>query len=116
VGPAAALATENTSLPQRPRLDSLPTSANQEDHVSMATYAARRLHQMLDNTAGVVGIEWLAAAQALDFHRPMTSSPALEAFHARLRDKVPRLIEDRLMSPDIAAATAMVEDGTALPT
>jgi len=94
-------------------VDSLPTSANQEDHVSMATYAARRLHQMLDNTAGVVGIEWLAAAQALDFHRPMQSSPALEAFHARLRAKVPRLAEDRLMAPDIAAATAMVEEGMA---
>jgi histidine ammonia-lyase len=80
---AAALASENKSLAHPASVDSLPTSANQEDHVSMATYAARRLHQMLDNTAGVVGIEWLAAAQALDFHRPMRSSPALEAFHAR---------------------------------
>ena len=110
---AAALASENKSLAHPASVDSLPTSANQEDHVSMATYAARRLHQMLDNTAGVVGIEWLAAAQALDFHRPMRSSPALEAFHARLRTKVPRLIEDRLMAPDIAAATAMVEEGMA---
>ena len=110
---AAALASENKSLAHPASVDSLPTSANQEDHVSMATYAARRLHQMLDNTAGVVGIEWLAAAQALDFHRPMQSSPALEAFHARLRAKVPRLIEDRLMAPDIAAATAMVEEGVA---
>jgi histidine ammonia-lyase len=110
---AAALASENKSLAHPASVDSLPTSANQEDHVSMATYAARRLHQMLDNTAGVVGIEWLAAAQALDFHRPMRSSPALEAFHARLRAKVPRLIEDRLMAPDIAAATAMVEEGVA---
>ncbi|MBL0093453.1 MAG: histidine ammonia-lyase [Piscinibacter sp.] len=110
---AAALASENKSLAHPASVDSLPTSANQEDHVSMATYAARRLHQMLDNTAGVVGIEWLAAAQALDFHRPMRSSPALEAFHARLRARVPRLIEDRLMAPDIAAATAMVEEGMA---
>jgi len=108
---AAALASENKSLAHPASVDSLPTSANQEDHVSMATYAARRLHQMLDNTAGVVGIEWLAAAQALDFHRPTQSSPALEAFHARLRTKVPRLVEDRLMAPDIAAATAMVEEG-----
>ena len=110
---AAALASENKSLAHPASVDSLPTSANQEDHVSMATYAARRLHQMLDNTAGVVGIEWLAAAQALDFHRPMQSSPELEAFHARLRAKVPRLLEDRLMAPDIAAATAMVEAGMA---
>jgi len=110
---AAALASENKSLAHPASVDSLPTSANQEDHVSMATYAARRLHAMLDNTAGIVGIEWLAAAQALDFHRPMTSSPALEAFHARLRARVARLTEDRLMAPDIAAAAAMVEEGMA---
>jgi len=81
----------------------------------MATYAARRLHQMLDNTAGVVGIEWLSSAQALDFHRPTRSSPALDALHALLRAKVPRLAEDRLMAPDIAAATALVEQGATLP-
>ena len=80
----------------------------------MATYAARRLHQMLDNTAGIVGIEWLAAAQALDFHRPLRSSPAIEALHARLRAQVARLAEDRLMAPDIAAATALVEEGATL--
>ena len=112
---SAALASENKSLAHPASVDSLPTSANQEDHVSMATYAARRLHQMLDNTAGVVGIEWLASAQALDFHRPMQSSPAIEAFHARLRAQVPRLAEDRLMAPDIAAATALVEQGASLP-
>ncbi len=110
---AAALASENKSLAHPASVDSLPTSANQEDHVSMATYAARRLHPMLDNTAGIVGIEWLAAAQALDFHRPLRSSPALEALHARLRARVPRLTEDRLMAPDIAAATALVEEGAA---
>lgn len=112
---AAALASENKSLAHPASVDSLPTSANQEDHVSMATYAARRLHAMLDNTAGIVAIEWLAAAQALEFHRPLRSSPALEVLHARLRAQVPRLVEDRLMAPDIAAATALVEQGTALP-
>ena len=76
---SAALASENKSLAHPASVDSLPTSANQEDHVSMATYAARRLHQMLDNSAGIVAIEWLAAAQALDFHRPLRSSPAIEA-------------------------------------
>ncbi len=111
---SAALASENKSLAHPASVDSLPTSANQEDHVSMATYAARRLHQMLDNTAGIVGIEWLAAAQALDFHRPMRSSPAIEALHARLRAKVARLAEDRLMAPDIALATALVEEGATL--
>ena len=112
---AAALASENKSLAHPASVDSLPTSANQEDHVSMATYAARRLHAMIDNTAGIVAIEWLAAAQALDFHRPLRSSEALEALHARLRAVVPRLAEDRLMAPDIAAATALVEQGVAQP-
>jgi len=111
---AAALASENKSLAHPASVDSLPTSANQEDHVSMATYAARRLHPMLDNTAAVVGIEWLAAAQALDFHRPLSSSPALESLHARLRAQVPRLAQDRLMAPDIAAATALVELGASV--
>lgn len=108
---SAALASENKSLAHPASVDSLPTSANQEDHVSMATYAARRLHPMLDNTAGIVAIEWLAAAQALEFHRPLRSSPRLEALHARLRECVPFMHEDRLMAPDIAAATALVEAG-----
>jgi histidine ammonia-lyase len=110
---SAALASENKSLAHPASVDSLPTSANQEDHVSMATFAARRLHTMLDNTAGVVAIEWLCAAQAIEFHRPLTSSPAIEALHARLRTKVARLKVDRLMSPDIEAATALVEAGFA---
>jgi histidine ammonia-lyase len=113
---AAALASENKSLAHPASVDSLPTSANQEDHVSMATYAARRLHAMLDNTAGIVAIEWLAAAQALEFHRPLRSSPALEALHARLRAQVPHLDTDRRMSPDIEAATALVERGVDAPT
>ena len=112
---SAALASENKSLAHPASVDSLPTSANQEDHVSMATFAARRLHTMLDNTAGVVAIEWLAAAQALEFHRPLRSSPALEALHAQLRVQVPRLAEDRLMAPDIAAATRLVEAGVTTP-
>ena len=112
---SAALASENKSLAHPASVDSLPTSANQEDHVSMATFAARRLHTMLDNTAGVVGIEWLCAAQALEFHRPLKSSDAIEAWHARLRAKVARLSVDRLMAPDIEAATALVEQGVPTP-
>jgi len=108
---SAALASENKSLAHPASVDSLPTSANQEDHVSMATFAARRLHTMLDNTAGVVAIEWLCAAQAIEFHRPLASSPAIEALHARLRTQVARLKVDRLMSPDIEAATRLVEAG-----
>ena len=108
---SAALASENKSLAHPASVDSLPTSANQEDHVSMATFAARRLHAMLDNTAGVVGIEWLCAAQAIEFRRPLTSSPAIEKLHALLRVHVARLGADRLMAPDIEAATALVEAG-----
>ena len=112
---SAALASENKSLAHPASVDSLPTSANQEDHVSMATFAARRLHTMLDNTAGVVGIEWLCAAQALEFRRPLRSSSAIEALHARLRAKVARLSVDRLMAPDIEVATALVEQGVPAP-
>jgi len=110
---SAALASENKSLAHPASVDSLPTSANQEDHVSMATFAARRLHAMLDNTAGVVAIEWLCAAQAIEFHRPLTSSSAIEALHTRLRTRVARLSVDRLMAPDIEAATELVEAGLA---
>jgi len=108
---SAALASENKSLAHPASVDSLPTSANQEDHVSMATFAARRLHTMLDNTSGVVAIEWLCAAQAIEFHRPLRSSDAIEAQLARLRAKVARLSVDRLMAPDIEAATALVAAG-----
>ncbi len=112
---SAALASENKSLAHPASVDSLPTSANQEDHVSMATFAARRLHAMLDNTAGIVAIEWLSAAQALEFHRPLRSSGAIEALHARLRASVPRLDADRRLAPDIEAATALVEAGVGAP-
>ena len=83
--------------------------------MSMATFAARRLHTMLDNTATVVAIEWLSAAQALDFRRPLRSSDAIEALHAQLRAQVPHLAVDRLMAPDIEAARALVERGVAVP-
>jgi hypothetical protein len=79
---AAALASENKSLAHPASVDSLPTSANQEDHVSMATFAARRLAPMIRNTAHILGIELLAAAQGIDFLRPLTSSPALEEVQA----------------------------------
>ena len=108
---SAALASENKSLAHPASVDSLPTSANQEDHVSMATFAARRLHTMLDNTAAVVAIEWLCAAQAIEFHRPLRSSEAIEAQLARLRVRVARLSADRLLAPDIEAACALVEAG-----
>ncbi|HQR78409.1 MAG TPA: histidine ammonia-lyase, partial [Burkholderiaceae bacterium] len=86
---AAALASENKSLAHPASVDSLPTSANQEDHVSMATFAARRLHEMADNSTTIVGIELLAAAQGIDFHRPLPTSPRLAPMHRLLRVRVP---------------------------
>ncbi|WP_158783213.1 histidine ammonia-lyase [Pantoea sp. BAV 3049] len=98
---AAALASENKSLAHPGSVDSLPTSANQEDHVSMATYAARRLGTMCFNTAVVVGIEAMAAAQGIEFHRPLQSSDLMERELAALRQRVAFLDKDRLMAPDI---------------
>ena len=108
---AAALASENKSLAHPASVDSLPTSANQEDHVSMAPFAARRLQEMAENTAGIVAIELLAAAQGLDLRSPLKSSPALEAAKAALRQSVAFWDQDRAMYPDIAAAKALVQSG-----
>jgi histidine ammonia-lyase len=108
---AAALASENKSLAHPASVDSIPTSANQEDHVSMATYAARRLLAMADNAAGIIAIELLAAAQGLNFHRPLRSSTVLEAVHRLLRRSVPMLTSDRYFAPEIAAARQLVVSG-----
>jgi histidine ammonia-lyase len=105
---AAALASENKSLAHPASVDSLPTSANQEDHVSMATFAARRLLEMLSNTRTIVAIELLAAAQGIDFHRPLASSPLLEKAHAQIREAVAFYDRDRYFAPDINAAVALV--------
>jgi histidine ammonia-lyase len=109
---AAALASENKSLAHPASVDSLPTSANQEDHVSMATFAARRLQPMISNTALILGIEWLAAAQGIEFLRPLASSAVLEAAHALLRLHSPAIPHDRYLAPDIEAAAALVRDGS----
>ncbi len=109
---AASLASENKSLAHPASVDSLPTSANQEDHVSMATFAARRLQPMIDNVAHILGIEWLAAAQGIEFLRPLVSSQPLEAAHALLREHCPAMHTDRYIAPDIESATALVRDGS----
>jgi histidine ammonia-lyase len=109
---AAALAAENKALAAPRSIDTIPTSANQEDHVSMATGAALRLGAMAGNLAAIIGIEALVAAQAVEFHRPLSSSAALEQAIARVRAKAPRWTGDRVLAPDIAAARALVEDGT----
>jgi histidine ammonia-lyase len=110
---AAALASENKSLAHPASVDSLPTSANQEDHVSMATFAARRLQPMIANVAHILGIEWLAAAQGVEFLRPLRSSAPLEAAHELLRQRCPAMMQDRYLAPDIEAATAAVLNGQA---
>jgi histidine ammonia-lyase len=108
---AAALVSENKQLSHPASVDSIPTSANQEDHVSMACHGARRLLAMARNTGHVIGIELLAAAQGCDFHAPMRSSEALERVRALLRERVPRLDDDRYLAPDLAAATELVTTG-----
>jgi len=108
---AAALVSENKQRAFPASVDSIPTSANQEDHVSMATHAARRLLAMNQNVAHVVGIEAIVAAQALEFHAPLRSSEPLQRAHAAIRACVPPLQEDRYMARDIAAATELVQSG-----
>jgi histidine ammonia-lyase len=112
---AAALASENKLLAHPASVDSLPTSANQEDHVSMATFAARRLGDMADNVAGIVAIELMAAAQGIDFRRPLRSSAALERAHALIRARVRHLSRDRVLAPDIEAIKRLVLDGAFVP-
>ena len=109
---AAALVAENRALATPRSTDSLPTSANQEDHVSMATAAALRLSDMAAHLATILGIEILAACQGLEFHRPLRSSAPLEAAHAALRELVAPWTADRVMAPDIEAAKRLVERGS----
>ena len=108
---AAALASENKSLAHPASVDSLPTSANQEDHVSMATFAARRLQAMIANTAHILAIELLAAAQGIEFLRPLRSSGALEEAHALLRAQCRSIERDRYLAPEIERATLLVRNG-----
>jgi len=108
---AAALVSENKQRAYPASVDSIPTSANQEDHVSMAAHGARRLLEMAENLGAVLGIELLAAAQGCDFHAPLASSDALERARARLRRDVPALDHDRHMHPDMEAANAIIRSG-----
>lgn len=108
---AAALVSENKQRAHPASVDSIPTSASQEDHVSMAAHGARRLSEMADNLKSILAIEWLAAAQGCDFHAPLTASPVLERARARLRKEVPMLEDDRFMHPDIdCARTLLAQD------
>lgn len=106
---AAALASENKTLAHPASIDSLPTSANQEDHVSMATFAARRLRDMAENTRGILAVEYLAAAQGLDFRSPLKSSPRIEEAKRRLRDHVTFYDKDRYFAADIERANSLLK-------
>jgi len=108
---AAALASENKSLAHPASVDSLPTSANQEDHVSMATFAARRLQPMLRNAAHIVAIELLAAAQGIEFLRPLKSAQALEGVLRLVRSVSPAMMQDRSLARDIEAVHHLVAAG-----
>jgi histidine ammonia-lyase len=108
---AAALASENKSLAHPASVDSLPTSANQEDHVSMSTFAARRLGDMTRNSRTIVAIELLAAAQGIDLRAPLKTSKKLQSVHAEVRKRVAFFAEDRYFAPDIAAISGLVGSG-----
>jgi histidine ammonia-lyase len=108
---AAALVSENKQRAYPASVDSIPTSANQEDHVSMAAHGARRLLEMTANVRSILAIELLAAAQGCDFHRPLACSPALEAVRRLVRQAVPHLDDDRHFHPDIEAAAKLVATG-----
>ena len=111
---AAALVSENKQRAYPASVDSIPTSANQEDHVSMAAHGARRLIAMAANVDHVLAIELLAGAQGCDFHAPLTSSAPVEAVRALLRARVPMLDHDRHMAPDMEAATALIRSSALL--
>jgi histidine ammonia-lyase len=108
---AAALVSENKQQAYPASVDSIPTSANQEDHVSMAAHGARRLSPMADNAGNIVAIELMSAAQGCDFHAPLTSSAPLERVRALVRSRVAPLKEDRFLALDMAAIKELVDQG-----
>ena len=109
---SAALMSENKQMSHPASVDSTPTSANQEDHVSMACHAARRLLQMTENLFYIIGIEALAGAQGVELRSPLTTSPELQKAVSCLRSVVPALEDDRYMASDLAAAAQLVAGGT----
>ena len=108
---AASLVAENQHLAGPVSINSLPTSANQEDHVSMATYAARRLDAMNRNTATIIAIEFLSAAQGLDFRQPLATSEQLQTVHGRIRESVPHYSQDRPFAEDIENVREIIQSG-----
>jgi len=108
---AAALVSENKVLSHPASVDSIPTSANQEDHVSMGVTSGLKAREVLKNVETVLALELLCAAEGIDYRRPLRTSAPLEAVHSLIRSEIPHLNEDRAMYPDIQAALSMVRDG-----
>jgi histidine ammonia-lyase len=109
---AAALVAENRMLCHPASVDSIPTSANQEDHVSMATHGARRLLTMTNNLLNIIAIEFLAACQGIDFRKPLQTSSSLQQAHAELRARIPFATQDRLLAEDIEATAEVIRTPT----
>jgi histidine ammonia-lyase len=108
---AAALVSENKQRAQPASIDSIPTSANQEDHVSMSANAARRLLPMTENLAQILAVEILAGCQGCDFHAPLASSEPIEKVRQLVRSEVAHLIDDRHLAPDLEKAAMLVRSG-----
>ena len=111
---AAALVSENKVLAHPASVDSIPTSANQEDHVSMAPIGARKARQIAANVEVVLAIELLCAAEAIEHRRPLRSGSGIEAAHAAIRARVPRLTDDRILAEDFAAVHELIQSGAIL--
>jgi histidine ammonia-lyase len=108
----AALMSENKHAAHPTVIDSTPTSANQEDHVSMAAHGARRLMRMNANLQVILGVEAICAAQGVEFRAPLTTSAPLDRVITHLRTHVASLGDDRFMAPDLAAAASLIADGS----
>lgn len=108
---SAALMSENRALANPRTVDSTPTSANQEDHVSMACHAGRRLIEMNENLSAILGIEAMSAVQGIEFRAPLSTSDALQSVMARVRDATPTLDSDRMVHGDISAAAELLASG-----
>jgi histidine ammonia-lyase len=111
---AASLVSENKILAHPASVDSIPTSANQEDHVSMGTIAARKARDILKNVRYVIAIELLCASQGVEFHRPLKAGIGAQTAYKFIRKKVPRLEEDRVLHHDIEKIAALIEKGDVL--
>jgi histidine ammonia-lyase len=108
----AALMSENKHAAHPTVIDSTPTSANQEDHVSMAAHGARRLMRMNTNLSVILGVEAMCAAMGLEHRAPLQTSAPLQSVLARLRADIPALTDDRFMAPDLALAATLIADGS----